>query len=72
GDDTVSGIDGRSDRETEGDDFISNNRGRLEDGPSEDGGISEVEGAERSSDSVDMFVDGSELEEELSAEMKLI
>ncbi|KAH9310252.1 hypothetical protein KI387_044197 [Taxus chinensis] len=39
-DDTVSGIDGRSDREVKGDEFVSKNKRRLKDEPSKDGGIS--------------------------------
>ncbi|KAH9321070.1 hypothetical protein KI387_015709, partial [Taxus chinensis] len=58
-DDTVSGRDGRLDKEAEGGESVSNNVGILKDGLSEDGGIPAISGAAGGSDSIDVFADGS-------------
>ncbi|KAH9327836.1 hypothetical protein KI387_043770 [Taxus chinensis] len=71
-DDTVSGMDGRSDKEAEGGESVSDNVGIFKDGLSEDGGIPTINEAEGGSDSVDVFADGLVLEEYSSVEMKLI
>ncbi|KAH9299895.1 hypothetical protein KI387_044118 [Taxus chinensis] len=71
-DDTVSGIDGRSDKEEEGNESVSNKVGIFKDEVFEDDGIPTISGAIGGSNSVDVFVDGLVLEEYSSVEMKLI
>ncbi|KAH9327597.1 hypothetical protein KI387_007775, partial [Taxus chinensis] len=65
-------MDGRSEKEAERGESVSNNVGIFKDGLSEDGGIPAINEAEGGSDSVDVFADGLVLEEDSSVEMKLI
>ncbi|KAH9303970.1 hypothetical protein KI387_008374, partial [Taxus chinensis] len=71
-DDTISGIDGRSDKGAERDNSVLGNVGIFKDRLSEDIGTPVIDEEEGGSDSIDVFADGLVSEEDVLGRDELI